>query len=498
MNRSTPAADASHTATLHARMKPLVLGLALACVTGAGRDALALPGREAQLPARTADFLSDVRGRWPQPLGAQGKKTGTSPSRPSATWIVTNCDDNGPGSLRDVVDHFAVDGDTIDMTALTCGSITLTTGSIITASNLTIEGPGTTDLIISGDDNFRAFVHLGSGAFTLRNLSIWHGYTRSTGSDDALGGGIASLGTVQIENVSVKYCQSAAAGTGFARGGGIFASNVAASSSMIKYNDARANDGYSTGGGVFASGAASFDYTTISGNQAFANVAWRSAGGGVLSFYGGALRQSTVSSNEAGGAGGVAFVGGHTAISQSTVSGNSATYSFIGAGAHVQGAFPVLVENSTITGNVERNPSNSRFGAGLHLGDGTQATVISSIVAGNRLDDGTALLWLSDINGGAGTTLVGDHNLLGWSGLNTPGDTLFTDDPKLGPLADNGGPTLTHALRPTSPAIEAGNNVTGVPVDQRGTGHARVIGASADIGAFEFDLDDLIFANGFD
>lgn len=70
--------------------------------------------------------------------------------------------------------------------------------------------------------------------------------------------------------------------------------------------------------------------------------------------------------------------------------------------------------------------------------------------------------------------------------------------PGLKPLADNGGVTLTHALRSTSPAIEAGNNVTGVPFDQRGSGFARVSGANADIGAVEFDLDDLVFANGFD
>lgn len=365
MNCSTPrpAAGAPRTATLRARMKPLVLGLALACATDAGHDALAL-GREALSSTRAADFLSGVQGRSRQRLVAPGKKADASPSPPSATtWTVTNCDDNSPGSLRDVVDHFAVDGDIIDMTALTCGVITLTTGSIVTsANNLTINGPGTVNLFIYGNNSVRPLLHLGTGTLSVRNLSIWHGYTMSTGTNDAVGGGIASLGTVDIENVSVKYCMSAAAGTGFARGGGVFATNFSARNSMISYNDARANGGFSTGGGVFAYGTATFDYSTINANQAFANTGFQSAGGGVLSYYGGALRQSTVSANEAGGAGGVAFVGGHIAISQSTVSGNSATFSYIGAGAHVQSAFPVLVENSTITGNIERNPSNRFFG----------------------------------------------------------------------------------------------------------------------------------------
>ena len=49
------------------------------------------------------------------------------------------------------------------------------------------------------------------------------------------------------------------------------------------------------------------------------------------------------------------------------------------------------------------------------------------------------------------------------------------------------GPTRTHALRLDSVAIDAGNNASGLPSDQRGGGFARVVGAAADIGAFEFD-----------
>jgi beta-lactamase regulating signal transducer with metallopeptidase domain len=65
-----------------------------------------------------------------------------------------------------------------------------------------------------------------------------------------------------------------------------------------------------------------------------------------------------------------------------------------------------------------------------------------------------------------------------------PGDTLHSD-PLLLALADNGGPTLTHALAPASPARDAGNNAANLSTDQRGAGHPRVAGAAADIGAFE-------------
>jgi hypothetical protein len=71
------------------------------------------------------------------------------------------------------------------------------------------------------------------------------------------------------------------------------------------------------------------------------------------------------------------------------------------------------------------------------------------------------------------------------------------DDPLLGDLRNNGGPTRTHALLRGSPAIGAGNNVAAYAFDQRGQGYPRETGASAsvDIGAFQFDS---IFADVFD
>src|SRR5262249_58319371 len=62
-------------------------------------------------------------------------------------------------------------------------------------------------------------------------------------------------------------------------------------------------------------------------------------------------------------------------------------------------------------------------------------------------------------------------------------------NPRLGPLASNGGPTLTHALLPSgppSPAIDKGAVFTPVPAtDQRGPGFARTVGPQTDVGAFE-------------
>jgi len=81
--------------------------------------------------------------------------------------------------------------------------------------------------------------------------------------------------------------------------------------------------------------------------------------------------------------------------------------------------------------------------------------------------------------------------------LESPGNTCRLDqvtdqvsvaDPLVGPLADNGGPTFTHALLPGSPAIDAAGGGCG-PLDQRGSSRPQDgdgDGSSlCDAGAFE-------------
>ena len=70
-------------------------------------------------------------------------------------------------------------------------------------------------------------------------------------------------------------------------------------------------------------------------------------------------------------------------------------------------------------------------------------------------------------------------------------------DPRLAPLAMNGGPTPCHMPFADSPVIDGGTNLLGLAWDQRGEGHPRVVGAAADIGAVEYP-GDVIFGNGFE
>src|SRR5260370_11420910 len=75
---------------------------------------------------------------------------------------------------------------------------------------------------------------------------------------------------------------------------------------------------------------------------------------------------------------------------------------------------------------------------------------------------------------------------------NLVGSAAAPIDPRLGPLQDNGGPTLTHALLAGSPAVDAGNNALATPFDQRGPGFPRVLYGAIDIGALELARGPLL------
>ena len=131
-----------------------------------------------------------------------------------------------------------------------------------------------------------------------------------------------------------------------------------------------------------------------------------------------------------------------------------------------------MIRRSTITQNTSDFDMNGTgSGGGVFVSRGT-VNLDQTIVAGNYDNTGIA----NDVAGVVNT----NRSLIGIG-------ASF-----LGPLADNGGPTMTHALLPGSPAIDAGNpatvaGVNGVPVnDQRGAPFTRGYGGRIDIGAFEF------------
>ncbi len=215
-------------------------------------------------------------------------------------------------------------------------------------------------------------------------------------------------------------------------------------------------------------------------------------GGGIFNSGTLTVTASTLSGNSAGSEGGGIYNYGKLTVNASTLSGNSAL-SRNGGGIYNTDTGVLTVTASTLSGNSARIG-----GGGIYNTNGAMLTVNASTLSGNsaglgggiRNQSGTATLNNTIVaNSGTGGelfgTFAGSHNLISAGGLSNLTSTVI-GDPDLGPLAANGGPTLTHALPADSPAINAGDNTlipAGLTTDQRG--HARVSGGTVDIGAFE-------------
>jgi len=201
------------------------------------------------------------------------------------------------------------------------------------------------------------------------------------------------------------------------------------------------------------------------------------SGGGILNTGGTlTLTNSTVSSNATRLEGGGITNRGTTTLLNSTVSGNSAADGF-GGGIYNNFTGKLTLLNSTVSRN------SAADGSGGGISNAGVAQLQNTIVA-NSLSGGNC--------SGVAITSLG-HNLSsdGSCAFAEAGD-LNNTDPMLGPLANNGGPTQTHALLPGSPAIDAGSSDCPPPAtDQRGVSRPQDgdggAGAVCDVGAFELE-----------
>jgi hypothetical protein len=247
-----------------------------------------------------------------------------------------------------------------------------------------------------------------------------------------------------------------------------------------------------TGGDADSGGGINNMGTLTLGKSAVTNNLGEGSGGGI--FNGGTLKvwRSTISGNTAdeGGGGGVFNRGtvrgmeGSATFNNSTISRNEAEES----GGGISNAGVVSIRNSTVTKNSAEGP-----------GDGVASTgtgsvrVYSSILAGNQATD------VENVSNGSFSSL--GYNIIGAgkgqavASFNSTGDRTGVTDPGLGPLADNGGPTQTHAVLNGSPALDQGGG--GLvrdqrseprPVDLPDIGNSRG-GDGSDVGAFELQED---------
>ena len=307
-------------------------------------------------------------------------------------------------------------------------------GDLDISDDLVIIGAGASSTIISASGLIglrERVIHILSGA----TVEI-SGVTVQGGNDPGFGGGIYNDGgTVTITNSTIS---DNSAGDW---GGGILSRD---STLTITNSTIRDNSANNFGGGIFSRNSTmTITYSTISGNSA-------KDGGGISSD------------------------GKVVTITNGTISGNSANKD----GGGIWNGSTLTLINSTINGN-----SSNTSGGGIFSHPLGTVTITNTIVGSNP-------------TGGdcTGSITSGSHNIDSDGTCVTDGvNNDITADPLLDPLQNNGGPTLTHALLPGSPAIDAGHDaVCAAPpvngVDQRGV--SRPQGEACDIGAYELGITE--------
>jgi len=395
------------------------------------------------------------------------------------------------------------------------GTITLS-DTIEIGTNTVLDGSGN-QMTVSGSNACQVFFVDSNVNFTLINLTIAHGL-----STNGSGGGIYNDGTLNAANC-LFLSNSAVAGSGLAGSGGAIdnAGTLSATDCAFLQNSVVGGDQTQIGnpGGAACGGAICSLGSMVVQRSLFAsNTIVGGAGGpgaaGVYSFGGSPGSPGSVGATGGDACGGALFIGGPSSLVNCTLTGNQARggpggqgglrgghfdagimdnvwlaggpggFGGAASGAACDPAGVLRLTNCTIALNSSAggpggvggmgNPNGSPGGGGMAAGalQTTNGLSVNCLLAGNSPANCT------------GTIADAGHNLSSdASGAFTNLGSLNSTDPKLGPLADNGGPTLTMALLPGSPAIDAGDSASAPPTDQRG--YPRPIGAGVDIGSYE-------------
>lgn len=365
--------------------------------------------------------------------------------------------------------------DIIQFAGNVTGTITLSAALPVITEDLVITGPGAGVLTINGSDGAyhifeidvgvsgqRTVTIIGmtlTGAGSNRNAIIVQQYSNLYLSDSIVtennGTGILNDGTnVHIDDSEISWNRSSYDGGGIYNRGYIYLSNT-----IIANNSAQ------NGGGI----AHQFDgYIWIRNGSIIRDNTAADWGGGIYQWGGRIdITHSTIGpGNQSFSGGGIYNSGylnntnsGFLVMSNSTLSGNTAAYGG-GIFRSVQSVTGrASLANVTITNN-RSTATAEPGGGGLMIdalgGPAPAGTYIgNSILAGNHVNTAS---------GATGPDCVGMITSSGYNIIGNSEECFGEDtsdqldvDPMLGPLQDNGGPTLTHALLVTSPAIDAAN-----------------------------------------
>ena len=306
-------------------------------------------------------------------------------------------------------------------------------GDLDIKNSVFIVGKGPEKTFIDGSSLTRVLHIVQAGVSVgLVNLTIQNGMVTNT-HNQPHGAGILNKATLSLYNVGIK-------------------------------NNTNAADN-NLGGGIYNDGVLTITNATISGNQALSGGAIYTNNSSETN-----IERSLLANNQASKGSAVESYG-NLQVQNTTVHGNLA---FFGSTIHL--AFGTAdISFCTVTNN-----SSGFSSAALEWGLAS-LTLRQTILTANQPADSIKRNCSNKI--ADATYNLEDANTCGFS----TATNLINTDPKLGPLQDNGGPTLTRALAADSPAIDYVRVNTGVIVDQRG--FTRPVGPWADIGAYEYERD---------
>ncbi len=311
--------------------------------------------------------------------------------------------------------------DSIDLSGLS-GEIVLQSGQMTISTTITIEGPGVNALSISGNNASRIFFVIGGGWLGLSDVTLKNGSEQNAGA-------IWNRGRTDLADVRIEGNHVTGGGGAIINQGNIAPANV--NNGILEIFDSHfmSNTAGAYGGAIRndSLGAISITRSTFSGNSA-------DRGGAIYNQFEVVADNTTFSANTASETGGAidTRIGGpdrKVELYLVTMTGNEAVTGgggiWIETNAGVDTAY-ALAFSSIIAGN--EDPS-------------------SPDIAGHIDDFGYNIL--GDDSGSSGLTNGVNDNQVGTSGSPI--------DPRLFHLADYGGDTWTHLLRPDSPAIDKGS-----------------------------------------
>jgi CSLREA domain-containing protein len=396
----------------------------------------------------------------------------------------------------------AVPGPPYDHIAVPSGKYVLTSGPLIIGSSVFLKGDDQTTTVIDGDLASRVIEVVGISNVYISDVTIQNGRATSSGGGLFVGSGAS----VTLTRSTVQNNRASAPGGGIGNGG-----HLRLAETTVRGNAVPLFGVGSTGG-------------------------TQHSGGGIVNYQGATMTivDSAIVNNSATRGGGIRNFGGYMTISNSTISGNSART----RGGGIMNFGLAWIAFSTITNNEtageEESTTTRSGGGGIYndpgvgsSGNYAELAISNSIVARNRdKRSNYANDYSPDCFSDSPSSmtsfrgnLVGVTNVNCWmtywsygAGWDMRGTHSNPVDPKLGALADNGGPTPTHALLNKSPAIDHEGVTNEIFFDcpetdqrgyfrwvyegTRGALSKRWVGTGCDAGAFEFGASAYPFPEG--